>query len=216
MKCIVLDCNSEGVRRGYCHRHYYQIRKYGKILDIKRHEREPNEINILNDIATMNMYDKKGNIVAETVFDSKYIPEISQLKWHLDGHGYAVAGWKDDNGIRHNTYLHQAIIHLSGQIVPTGYEIDHKDNKSLNNLENNLRIGTKSQNQHNSNKHKDSVTRFKGVSYHNKDKKFKAEIQVNGVGIYLGEFVIEEDAARAYNIAAVFYYGEFARINEGV
>ena len=43
-----------------------------------------------------------------------------------------------------------------------------------------------------------------------------SKIRVKGRRDYLGHFRSEEDAAKAYNIAAEKYFGEFAEINEGV
>lgn len=40
-----------------------------------------------------------------------------------------------------------------------------------------------------------------------------AYINVDNKRIYLGLFLIKEDAARAYNIAAIKYHGEFAQLN---
>jgi len=36
---------------------------------------------------------------------------------------------------------------------------------------------------------------------------------LNGIAISLGSFILELDAARAYNEAASIHFGEFARLN---
>ena len=53
---------------------------------------------------------------------------------------------------------------------------------------------------------------FKGV-FKRPNGKFASAIRVNGKLIWLGTFETEEDAAHAYDIAAIKYFGEFAYLN---
>jgi len=56
---------------------------------------------------------------------------------------------------------------------------------------------------------------YKGVSFDKRDRKKKwyAQIRIENRHIILGYFYTPEEAARAYNDAAIKYFGEFARIN---
>ena len=56
-------------------------------------------------------------------------------------------------------------------------------------------------------------SRFKGVHWFKPLQKWRAQIIVNYRQITLGTFVVEEDAARAYDAAAHKHFGEFARPN---
>lgn len=56
-------------------------------------------------------------------------------------------------------------------------------------------------------------SKYKGVCFAKFFKKWKADIQVNKKVYHLGYYENELDAAKAYNDAALKYFGEFACIN---
>ena len=147
--CSVPGCIEKHKGLGYCIKHLWQMNNYGKILD--RTYRDRNEIVVEDDVAKMKLYDKLCNITGETIFDSKYVDDIKDFKWHIkNDDGYVVTNYTDkSNGHHQIIKLHQAIISLSGKIVESGKQIDHKDRNKLNNMENNLRICTPNQNSQN-------------------------------------------------------------------
>ncbi|MGN0966428.1 MAG: hypothetical protein ACI4OP_02405 [Candidatus Coprovivens sp.] len=56
------------------------MRKYGKISDqINNGE---NIINIINGVAVMDLYDKHGNKIAETIFDIEDIDKVKDHTWN--------------------------------------------------------------------------------------------------------------------------------------
>ena len=94
---------------------------------------------------------------------------------------------------------------------PPGYQVDHVDGDGLNNRRINLRICRRSQNQGNARIRKDCSSGVKGVTFHKREKKWRARIQVNHKRMDLGRHRTKDDAAEAYAKAAFKYFGEFAR-----
>jgi hypothetical protein len=95
-----------------------------------------------------------------------------------------------------------------------GMVIDHLDRNPLNNQKNNLRICTQGENLRNKKIYANNKCGFKGVIWWERNSKWKAEIRHNKKKIYLGYYKNINDAARAYNAAALKYHGEFANLNK--
>jgi len=54
---------------------------------------------------------------------------------------------------------------------------------------------------------------FKGVSWNESRKKWRAGICIEGKSIHLGRFTSAQEAARAYDAKAIELFGEFACLN---
>ena len=90
--------------------------------------------------------------------------------------------------------------------------VDHIDGNKLNNSVSNLRWVTYSQNGMNRKKESGTTSKYKGVYL--KNGRWVSQININGsCQKYIGSFVDEADAARAYNEFAITYYGEFGKLN---
>jgi hypothetical protein len=98
--------------------------------------------------------------------------------------------------------------------APVDLLVDHINHDPLDNRRSNLRLCTSTQNLANARKprRKASSSRFKGVNRHGRG--WVARIQINRESIRLGYFGSELEAARAYDIAAVKFFGEFAFTNK--
>jgi hypothetical protein len=92
-------------------------------------------------------------------------------------------------------------------------EIDHINNIRNDNRIENLREATRSENQANRKIDGCGTSKYKGVSWRRRDCLWVAKIMVNQKSIWLGLYHNEEEAALAYNKAALEYFGEYAKIN---
>lgn len=139
-------------------------------------------------------------------------PALTQYSWFAIRCGelwYAARRGKDENGKVINIRMHRDIVG-----VGSGIDVDHKDGDGLNNHRHNLRPCTHSQNQRNAGKRGNTKSGYKGVYKKGSfDKSWQAVISADGKSLSLGYFHSAEEAARAYDDAALVLHGDFARLN---
>jgi hypothetical protein len=147
-----------------------------------------------------------------TVVDDDVVRFVSQINWrarlgsnNLDW--YAVAPI-----LRFGKTVYVSLARFVMD-APEGVLVDHWNGDTLDNRRRNLRFATNAENQHNQRRLRvDNTSGYKGVSLY-RNGKWCAQIYVDTKRINLGYFVQVEDAARAYDEAAVRYFGEFAATN---
>src|SRR5258708_5074163 len=151
----------------------------------------------------------------KTIVDDENFDFLSQWKWfcHTDKHGNLYAQrtqWiKGSKGKSNKIYMHRLIME-----APKNKEVDHIDGNGLNNVLSNLRLYYKKQNLFNSKPHKNSLSKFKGVTKFPNNKKWIAQICINHKTRNLGSYDNENQAALAYNQAAKQFFGQFAYLNK--
>lgn len=196
--CSVEGCNGKHLAKGYCDKHYRQIRKYGHILERTIYDK--NNVIEYEDYAEVVLYDNKGEEVARTMIDLEYVDLVKKYKWHLNSNGYATG---NKAGL-----LHRLIMNPPKDMV-----IDHINHNKLDNRKSNLRICTHQENDWNKGPISTNTSGITGV-IKTQWGTWQSRIEVNGKKICLGSFPTLEEATEARRQAELEYYGEFAPNNK--
>lgn len=142
--------------------------------------------------------------------DDDVFEYLNQWKWHyqkVEKTGYAI---RSEGPKHHQRFI---LMHRVIMNTPSDQEVDHADHEGCNNQRYNMRNCTHASNMQNRTKQIGNTSGYKGVYFYKRDKKWVASISLNDNIVYLGRFTTPEDAARAYDKAALEHYGEFALLN---
>lgn len=143
-----------------------------------------------------------------SLVDDEDYEYLNQFKWFADKHRNTYYAGRQESrhlGLQRTKLMHCVIMNHKG--------IDHIDGNGLNNQKSNLRKCTNSQNAMNRTQIKGTSSKYKGVSFHKRDKKWYSYIKKDQKLINLGSFTNEVDAAKAYDKKAIELFGEFSRLN---
>jgi hypothetical protein len=140
------------------------------------------------------------------IVDEQDYDRLTRHKWSASGNSDNPHAQRYEAGklLR----MHRQIID-----IPPGYVCDHINHNRLDNRRCNLRPATIPQNAWNALPRSDGVSRYKGVSWDSRSKRWQATICHLGRIIYIGQYLFEEDAAIAYDDMALKLFGEFAALN---
>lgn len=144
------------------------------------------------------VFERRGRLFGWALVDGADLPRLAPYRWNRNCHGYAV---RFDAG--RWVFLHRLV-------CPDGSLGDHRDGDKMNNRRSNLRGADWLGNARNSAKSWRN-TGYKGVRA--QGRRFAARITVNYREVHLGRFASPDEAARAYDRAAVEHFGRFARLN---
>ena len=139
----------------------------------------------------------------DALVDDEDLPLVERLRWSRSN-GYAQHSRWEKGVCVYRTMMHRLILP-----PPVGLVIDHIDGNRLNNQRSNLRLASQQQNSWN--RRPRGGLRFRGVA--KTYRGFRAAIYESGRQVQLGLYSTAEDAARAYDAAALELHGEFARLN---
>lgn len=153
----------------------------------------------------------------EAIIDDEDFERVGQYKWSAlmpanpgkSGKTPYAHRYRKINGEWEHISLHRFIMNAI-----KGVQVDHVDGNGLDNRKSNLRLCTHVQNSMNRkgwSKHGlKGVSLVKGCT---PPREWMASIRVNTKLVYIGLYASKIDAAIAYNIAALKYFGEFSRLN---
>lgn len=132
---------------------------------------------------------------------------ISPYKWYVveaRDHKYAATYLPGDRNKR--TYLHRFLMRPGPEEI-----VDHISGDGLDCTRANMRVGSVSQNAAWGKQQRRRKSKYRGVIW--SKNRWQAKGQCLGKSKYLGRFMQEEEAARAWDVWAAEAHGAFARLN---
>lgn len=145
--------------------------------------------------------------------DDRDFERLSRFRWHAK----TKAGGKV-YAVRMNTGRHPLVIQMHADVLGEKWA-DHKNGDTLDNRRENLRRASPKTNSANI-----RVVRarsgFKGVTFRPASKRrgavWTAMVNVDGKGVWGGNWPTAHEAAEAYDRLAVSHFGEFAATNRSL
>jgi hypothetical protein len=124
----------------------------------------------------------------------------------LDSKGYVVLKL---NNLQYK--MHRIIWVYHYDTISSNLQIDHIDGNKTNNMIENLRLATNSQNKSNNKRvYCNSKSNILGVHWSKTKRKWVSQIRKNNKAIHLGYFLNQDDAIAARKAAELQYFAEFA------
>lgn len=146
------------------------------------------------------------------IVDDANFAELNKYKWRTleTAQGVYAARKITINHKEITVLMHREIMGLK---YGDKRQVDHINHNPLDNRKCNLRICTHAENGRNRKIQTGTTSKYKGVSWHKPNKKWRAAIGYNHKLFHLGNFDNEIDAAKAYDKKAKELHGKFAQTN---
>jgi hypothetical protein len=146
-------------------------------------------------IARIPLYAPDGSVWAYATVDAADADWLNQWRWSISpSQGSYAYRTERVNGRLVSLAMHRSILGLERGDPRQG---DHISRNRLDNRRENLRILPRGANAQNQSAHRDSTSRYRGVSWNKKKSRWRASIHVDGKVISLGDFKDELQAAEA-------------------
>lgn len=191
-KCCI--CGGKYHAKGYCEKHYLQMKRHGKILDRTIYDK--NEWKMYDDYAECVTYDKYGNNNGLVKVDLEDFEKLRDYKVYLresiNGKKYAMLSCKS-----HKYFVHRFVLGISKEKYDSSCNsVDHLNGDSLDNRKCNLRICSQNENMKNIKKKNKII----GVTYLTNGaygKNYVSNICFDYKNKYLGRYYTFEEAVYA-------------------
>ncbi len=162
-----------------------------------------------------NPYITLNNTLSEDIqkrvkVDAKFWHKLTEMSWNCsDSDGYPSGARKEHGTIRLHLFIWELSHPDEKRESDFGYEIDHVDQNKLNCISENLERKKKADNNRNKRKQAGKTSKYKGVCWAKRQKKWVATISINGTTEYIGCYDNEKDAADAYQVKLKKFLDEF-------
>ncbi len=143
--------------------------------------------------------------------DAEDFEVLSKNRWTWHPAGYALRVERRD-GRQYCITMHRQLMGLQLAGAPAGFQVDHRNGDGLDNRRANLRVCSAQEDKRSRRKLSGKFP-YKGIAKKDDEKRWLARIKVDGKLQNLGRYETPEQAARAYDEAAVRFFGEFALTN---
>lgn len=144
------------------------------------------------------------------IVDAEDFEWLDQWNWYAEWCRFTNSFYAHRRLPNHGKIISMHAFILRCNMVEQG---DHRNHDTLDNRKDNLRKCSSTQNHRNQRVCRGGSSRYKGVSWHKQKGKWRATIKLTEKQKHLGFFFVEQDAALAYDAAALEYFGEFAHLN---
>lgn len=151
------------------------------------------QVSNLGNVKSLKRLAKRGNGV---------LPVKEKILKKMNYNGYFKV-FLNKNGISKNYKIHQLIAITFLNHIPNGLElvIDHINHDSLDNRLENLQIITNRENCSKDRFRHNHSSKYVGVNWHIRDKRWQASITIKNKNKYLGYYKSEIEASNAYQKA---------------
>jgi hypothetical protein len=150
----------------------------------------------------------------EALVDDEDFERLSAFKWYAHNSANRRGDSTGKRPARRTSKQEgRKVLFLVHHILraPPGMVVDHINGDPWDNRRANLRVCTNTENLRNRAKHRGCKNPYKGV--HPMGRRWTALICLDGAIHRLGSYAIPEEAALAYDAAALALFGDFARLN---